>query len=83
MGVSDYVNLSCPHCGKAGRIAWGEALDNSGKRRIGSLSEGFMFVADGLTEPRIECESCHHVLGGLQGLIAGCDHAEPIQQQSN
>jgi len=69
--------------GKPVALVWGEAIARSERRRIGSLSEGFIFVADGLSEPRIECESCHQIVGDLDGLIAGWECPDFLKTQSS
>lgn len=64
-------DISCPHCGNAGRIQWGTPSPSTKMRRIEHLTHGFVFIEAGDGAVRIECRKCGAPISGMGAELAG------------
>ncbi len=72
------ISLHCPHCRTTGHLTWGNSHRHSGRRRIGSLSKGFVFIGGSAHNPRVECEPCRKEVPELVGLVEGWDTDDDV-----
>jgi hypothetical protein len=49
----------------------GESVGTTGRRRIASLTGGFIFVESGRDEAKVQCDSCKSTIRELDGAVGG------------